>query len=156
MWNRVLGLYIVSQFKWRKNSNIILTTLITIQYLFNVNYKLQQNIRTNFWVMKVLKLLHVRESTAITGNRLSFVLAAVDRVVNETIVCDKIRLISDFHCNIYLAFKFLNKILFSFMKSIISKKHKNCVIVCATCSGIIHRVSKNVPPLACYNFDTHK
>ena len=72
--------------------------------------------------MKVLKLLHVRESTAITGNRLPFVLAAVDRVVNETIVCDKIRLISDFHCNIYLAFKFLNKILFSFMKSIISKK----------------------------------
>jgi len=36
------------------------------------------------------------------GNRLPFVLAAVDRVPNETIAYDKIPLITVLHCNIYL------------------------------------------------------
>jgi len=48
---------------------------------------------------------------------LSFVLAAVDRVINETTAYDKIHLITVWYCNIYLSLKILNKILFSYVKT---------------------------------------
>jgi len=46
---------------------------------------------------------------ASTGNRLPFVLTAVDQSTNETTACDKILLISVLYCSIYLAFKILIK-----------------------------------------------
>jgi len=41
-----------------------------------------------------------------TGNWLLFVFAAVDRVINDTVAYDKIRLITLLHYNIYLTLQF--------------------------------------------------
>jgi len=82
--------------------------------------KFQQNIQPiNFWDM-IWKFKNYQfESQVASINRLPFVLAAVDRVTNETIAYEKIPLISVLHCNIYLALTFY-KILFLFVKSVIS------------------------------------
>jgi len=58
-------------------------------------------------VARSLKFTTITSSHVTSlGNQLPFVLAAVNRVINETIAYDKIHVITVWHCKIYLALKF--------------------------------------------------
>ena len=46
-----------------------------------------------------------------TGNRLPFILAAVNRVINETVDYDKILLITVLHCKFILSVLFVKRVI---------------------------------------------
>jgi len=87
----------------------------------------------------------------VASQRKSFVvvLAAVSRVINRTIAQNETLLTSVLHCNIYLAFKYVENYAFLCEQYHIDKNMStNCVIVCAT-RGYINAANLCLP-VSCY------
>jgi len=78
----------------------------TVYCLFDVNCTNFNQIYSLFSQMWKFKNYQFKSQVASTGNWFPFVLAVVDRVINETNADDRISLITVLQCNVYLALKF--------------------------------------------------
>jgi len=75
----------------------------TVYSLFDVNCT---NFNKIYSLVSQMRKFKNYQFKSQLGNWFPFVLAAVDRVINETIAGERISLITVLHCNIYLALKF--------------------------------------------------